>query len=77
MMRPVVVKEKRVNESQMHVVEDEVRKAKTMDRDIVTHAMKQSFAKLNPKVMIKKSDYVRCGDWIYHYVHFIVSSKSF
>lgn len=37
----------------MHVVEDEVRKAKTMDRDIVTHAMKQSFAKLNPKVMIK------------------------
>ncbi|KXI73286.1 potassium-transporting ATPase subunit B [Bacillus cereus] len=52
-MRPVVVKEKRVNESQMHVVEDEVRQAKTMDRDIVTHAMKQSFAKLNPKVMIK------------------------
>ena len=53
MMRPVVVKEKRVNESQMHVVEDEFRQAKTMDRDIVTHAMKQSFAKLNPKVMIK------------------------
>lgn len=53
MMRPVVVKEKRVNESQMHVVEDEVRQAKTMDRDIVTNAMKQSFAKLNPKVMIK------------------------
>lgn len=53
MMRPVVVKEKRVNESQIHVVEDEVRQAKTMDRDIVTHAMKQSFAKLNPKVMIK------------------------
>ncbi|HFJ9472189.1 potassium-transporting ATPase subunit KdpB [Bacillus paranthracis] len=52
-MRPVVVKEKRVNESQMHVVEDEVRQAKTMDRDIVTNAMKQSFAKLNPKVMIK------------------------
>ena len=37
----------------MHVVEDEVRQAKTMDRDIVTNAMKQSFAKLNPKVMIK------------------------
>ncbi|GAE42036.1 potassium-transporting ATPase subunit KdpB [Bacillus mycoides] len=52
-MRPVVVKEKRVNESQIHAVEDEVRQAKTMDRDIVTHAMKQSFAKLNPKVMIK------------------------
>ncbi|QWH16255.1 K(+)-transporting ATPase subunit B [Bacillus mycoides] len=52
-MRPVVVKEKQVNESQIHVVEDEVRQAKTMDRDIVTHAMKQSFAKLNPKVMIK------------------------
>lgn len=48
MMRPVVVKEK-----QIHVVEDEVRQAKTMDRDIVKHAMKQSVAKLNPKVMIK------------------------
>ena len=47
-MRPIVVKEK-----QIHVVEDEVRQAKTMDRDIVKHAMKQSFAKLNPKVMIK------------------------
>ncbi|WP_141436506.1 potassium-transporting ATPase subunit KdpB [Bacillus cereus] len=52
-MRPVVVKEKQLNESQIHVVEDEVRQAKTMDRDIVKHAMKQSFAKLNPKVMIK------------------------
>ncbi|WP_142344792.1 potassium-transporting ATPase subunit KdpB [Bacillus cereus] len=52
-MRPVVVKEKQVNQSQIHAVEDEVRQAKTMDRDIVTHAMKQSFAKLNPKVMIK------------------------
>ncbi|WP_342718229.1 potassium-transporting ATPase subunit KdpB [Bacillus paramycoides] len=52
-MRPVVVKEKRVNESHIHAVEDEVRQAKTMDRDIVKHAMKQSFAKLNPKVMIK------------------------
>ncbi|MGQ0452601.1 hypothetical protein ACT4UM_06230, partial [Bacillus sp. SS-TM] len=39
--------------SQIHAVEDEVRQAKTMDRDIVTHAMKQSVAKLNPKVMIK------------------------
>ncbi|WP_242276734.1 potassium-transporting ATPase subunit KdpB [Bacillus cereus group sp. BfR-BA-01445] len=47
-MRPVVVKEK-----QIHVVEDEVRQAKTMDHDIVKHALKQSFAKLNPKVMIK------------------------
>lgn len=53
MMRPVVVKEKQVNQSQIHAVEDEVRQAKTMDRDIVTHAIKQSFAKLNPKVMIK------------------------
>ncbi|MEB5651016.1 MULTISPECIES: potassium-transporting ATPase subunit KdpB [Bacillus] len=52
-MRPVVVKEKRVNESHIHAVEDEVRQAKTMDRDIVKHAMKQSVAKLNPKVMIK------------------------
>ena len=52
-MRPVVVKEKQVNQSQIHAIEDEVRQAKTMDRDIVTHAMKQSFAKLNPKVMIK------------------------
>ncbi|MED2931195.1 potassium-transporting ATPase subunit KdpB [Bacillus wiedmannii] len=52
-MRPVVVKEKRVHDSQIHAVEDEVRQAKTMDRDIVKHAMKQSFAKLNPKVMIK------------------------
>ncbi len=53
MMRPVVVKEKQVNQSRVHVVEDEVRQAKTMDRDIVTHAMKQSVAKLNPKVMVK------------------------
>ncbi|MBO1582187.1 potassium-transporting ATPase subunit KdpB [Bacillus sp. XF8] len=52
-MRPVVVKEKQVNQSRVHVVEDEVRQAKTMDRDIVTHAMKQSVAKLNPKVMVK------------------------
>ncbi|WP_410984767.1 potassium-transporting ATPase subunit KdpB [Bacillus cereus] len=52
-MRPVVVKEKQVNQSRVHVVEDEVRQAKTMDRDIVTHAMKQSVAKLNPKIMVK------------------------
>ncbi|MCI0767350.1 potassium-transporting ATPase subunit KdpB [Bacillus sp. TL12] len=52
-MRPVVVKEKQANQSQVHVVEDEVRQAKTMDRDIVTHAMKQSVAKLNPKIMVK------------------------
>ncbi|EOP60686.1 MULTISPECIES: potassium-transporting ATPase subunit KdpB [Bacillus] len=52
-MRPVVVKEKQANQSRVHVVEDEVRQAKTMDRDIVTHAMKQSVAKLNPKVMVK------------------------
>lgn len=56
MMRPVVVKEKQANQSStssIHVVESEVRQAKTMDRDIVIHAMKQSVAKLNPKVMVK------------------------
>ncbi|PEP56984.1 K(+)-transporting ATPase subunit B [Bacillus pseudomycoides] len=56
MMKPVVVKEKQANQSipsSIHVVESEVRQAKTMDRDIVTHAMKQSVAKLNPKVMVK------------------------
>ncbi|WP_018766907.1 MULTISPECIES: potassium-transporting ATPase subunit KdpB [Bacillus] len=55
-MKPVVVKEKQANQSipsSIHVVESEVRQAKTMDRDIVTHAMKQSVAKLNPKVMVK------------------------
>ncbi|KEK24217.1 potassium-transporting ATPase subunit KdpB [Bacillus gaemokensis] len=55
-MRPVVVKEKQANQSStssIHVVESEVRQAKTMDRDIVIHAMKQSVAKLNPKVMVK------------------------
>ncbi|PEM67869.1 K(+)-transporting ATPase subunit B [Bacillus pseudomycoides] len=56
MMKPVVVKEKQANQSipsSIHAVESEVRQAKTMDRDIVTHAMKQSVAKLNPKVMVK------------------------
>ncbi|WP_144569377.1 potassium-transporting ATPase subunit KdpB [Bacillus pseudomycoides] len=55
-MKPVVVKEKQANQSipsSIHAVESEVRQAKTMDRDIVTHAMKQSVAKLNPKVMVK------------------------
>ncbi|MEB3054911.1 potassium-transporting ATPase subunit KdpB [Bacillus pseudomycoides] len=55
-MKPVVVKGKQANQSipsSIHAVESEVRQAKTMDRDIVTHAMKQSVAKLNPKVMVK------------------------
>ncbi|MED1623965.1 potassium-transporting ATPase subunit KdpB [Bacillus pseudomycoides] len=55
-MKPVVVKEKQANQSipsSIHAVESEVRQATTMDRDIVTHAMKQSVAKLNPKVMVK------------------------
>ncbi len=31
-MRPVVVKEKQLNDSQIHAVEDEVRQAKTLDQ---------------------------------------------
>lgn len=76
MMRPVVVKEKRVHDSQIHAVEDEVRQAKTMDRDIVKHAMKQ-LCEIESESHDKESDYVCCRNWIYHYVHFIVSSKSF
>lgn len=56
MMRPVVVKDKQSNQSitsSKIEMESEVRQAKTMDRDIITNAMKQSFAKLNPKVMVK------------------------
>ncbi|MDM5153525.1 potassium-transporting ATPase subunit KdpB [Bacillus sp. DX1.1] len=55
-MRPVVVKDKQSNQSitsSKIEMESEVRQAKTMDRDIITNAMKQSFAKLNPKVMVK------------------------
>ncbi|MBS9804234.1 potassium-transporting ATPase subunit KdpB [Bacillus cereus] len=77
-MRPVVVKEKQVNESQIHVVEDEVRQAKTMDRDIVKHAMKQSFAKLNPKVMVKNPIMfvVEIGFIITFILSFLPSSSS-
>ncbi|MDM5187201.1 potassium-transporting ATPase subunit KdpB [Bacillus sp. DX4.1] len=55
-MRPVVVKDKQSNQSitsSKIEIESEVRQAKTMDRDIITNAIKQSFAKLNPKVMVK------------------------
>lgn len=78
MMRPVVVKEKRINESQIHAVEAEVRQAKTMDCDIVTHAMKQSFAKLNPKVMIKNPIMfvVEIGFIITFILSFLPSSSS-
>ncbi|PHG42022.1 K(+)-transporting ATPase subunit B [Bacillus wiedmannii] len=78
MMRPVVVKEKRVNDSQIHAVEDEVRQAKTMDRDIVIHAMKQSIAKLNPKVMIKNPIMfvVEIGFIITFILSFLPSSSS-
>ncbi|PEQ49981.1 K(+)-transporting ATPase subunit B [Bacillus thuringiensis] len=78
MMRPVVVKEKQLNKSQIHAVEDEVRQAKTMDRDIVTHAMKQSVAKLNPKVMIKNPIMfvVEIGFIITFILSFIPSSSS-
>ncbi|PEW13923.1 K(+)-transporting ATPase subunit B [Bacillus cereus] len=78
MMRPVVVKEKQLNESQIHAVEDEVRQAKTMDRDIVTHAMKQSVAKLNPKVMIKNPIMfvVEIGFIITFILSFLPSSSS-
>ncbi|WP_141527023.1 potassium-transporting ATPase subunit KdpB [Bacillus thuringiensis] len=77
-MRPVVVKEKQLNKSQIHAVEDEVRQAKTMDRDIVTHAMKQSVAKLNPKVMIKNPIMfvVEIGFIITFILSFIPSSSS-
>ncbi|HHK5557751.1 potassium-transporting ATPase subunit KdpB [Bacillus cereus] len=77
-MRPVVVKEKQLNESQIHAVEDEVRQAKTMDRDIVTHAMKQSVAKLNPKVMIKNPIMfvVEIGFIITFILSFLPSSSS-
>ncbi|WP_141559110.1 potassium-transporting ATPase subunit KdpB [Bacillus wiedmannii] len=77
-MRPVVVKEKRVNDSQIHAVEDEVRQAKTMDRDIVIHAMKQSIAKLNPKVMIKNPIMfvVEIGFIITFILSFLPSSSS-
>ncbi|WP_035433013.1 potassium-transporting ATPase subunit KdpB [Bacillus sp. UNC322MFChir4.1] len=52
-MKPVVVKDKQPNQSVISVVEDEVRQAKTMDRDIITNAIKEAFAKLNPRVMVK------------------------
>lgn len=56
MMKPVVVKDKQSNQSIVSPkteVENEVRQAKTMDRDIITNAIKEAFAKLNPRVMVK------------------------
>ncbi|WP_020062501.1 potassium-transporting ATPase subunit KdpB [Bacillus sp. 123MFChir2] len=55
-MKPVVVKDKQSNQSIVSPkteVENEVRQAKTMDRDIITNAIKEAFAKLNPRVMVK------------------------
>ena len=56
MMKPVVVKDKQPNQSIASpkiVAENEVKQEKTMDRDIITHAIKEAFAKLNPRVMVK------------------------
>ncbi|MEI4831199.1 potassium-transporting ATPase subunit KdpB [Bacillus sp. FJAT-53711] len=55
-MKPVVVKDKQPNQSIASpkiVAENEVKQEKTMDRDIITHAIKEAFAKLNPQVMVK------------------------
>ena len=53
-MRPAVVKEKQIQAAPSPKLEDgEMRSAKTMDRDIVLNALKQSVLKLNPKQMIK------------------------
>ncbi|PEZ07524.1 K(+)-transporting ATPase subunit B [Bacillus sp. AFS018417] len=56
MMEPVVVKDKQPNQSiasSKTGAENEVSQEKTMDRDIITHAIKEAFAKLNPRVMVK------------------------
>lgn len=56
MMEPVVVKDKQPNQSiasSKMGAENEVSQEKTMDRDIITHAIKEAFAKLNPRVMMK------------------------
>ncbi|MGG2067104.1 potassium-transporting ATPase subunit KdpB [Bacillus sp. S14(2024)] len=55
-MKPVVVKDKQPNQSiasSKIVAENEVKQEKKMDRDIITHAIKEAFAKLNPRVMVK------------------------
>ncbi|MFD0772102.1 potassium-transporting ATPase subunit KdpB [Bacillus sp. CGMCC 1.60114] len=55
-MKPVVVKDKQPNQSIASPkmgAEDEVRQAKTMDHDIITHAIKEAFVKLDPRVMVK------------------------
>ncbi|CAG9613226.1 Potassium-transporting ATPase ATP-binding subunit [Bacillus rhizoplanae] len=55
-MEPVVVKDKQPNQSiasSKMGAENEVSQEKTMDRDIITHAIKEAFAKLNPRVMMK------------------------
>ncbi|MBC6971954.1 potassium-transporting ATPase subunit KdpB [Bacillus sp. Xin] len=53
-MRPAMAKEKHIQAVPSPKREDgEVRSAKTMDRDIVSNALKQSIVKLNPKQMVK------------------------
>ncbi len=56
MMEPVVVKDKQTNQSiasSKTGAENEVSQEKIMDRDIITHAIKEAFAKLSPRVMVK------------------------
>ncbi|WP_440604565.1 potassium-transporting ATPase subunit KdpB [Bacillus sp. GB_SG_008] len=55
-MEPVVVKDKQTNQSiasSKTGAENEVSQEKIMDRDIITHAIKEAFAKLSPRVMVK------------------------
>ncbi|PGZ95303.1 K(+)-transporting ATPase subunit B [Bacillus pseudomycoides] len=52
MMKPVEQPNQSIVSPKM-VAESEVRQEKTMDRDIITHAIKEAFAKLNPRVMVK------------------------
>lgn len=53
-MRPVMLKDKALKAvPSPEVQEGEIRNAKTMDRDIVVNALKQSVLKLNPKQMVK------------------------
>ncbi len=53
-MRPAMLKEKQIQAVPSPKIEDgEVRSAKTLDRDIILNALKQSIVKLNPKQMIK------------------------
>lgn len=53
-MRPVMLKDKQLKAvPSPKVQEGEIRNAKTVDRDIVVNALKQSVLKLNPKQMVK------------------------